>query len=93
MMKQEMLKQWYASVECNEILTISTALDPRFKDKCIRQLDTTEEVKSILKDKVPELKSSETRHPPSDVSTEGREEPASKCQKVPLLQCFSEILL
>ena len=94
-MKQEMLKslkQRYACAESNEILTISTALDPRFKDKCFRQLDTVEEVKSRLKDKVTELKSSETEQPPSVASTEGREEPTSKCQKTTLLQCFSEIL-
>ena len=94
-MKQEMLKslkQRYACAESNEILTISTALDPRFKDKCFRQLDTVEEVKSRLKDKVTELKSSETEQPPSVTSTEGREEPASKRQKTTLLQCFSEIL-
>ena len=94
-MKQEMLKslkQRYACAESNEILTISTALDPRFKDKCFRQLDTVEEVKSRLKDKVTELKSSETEQPPSVASTEGREEPTSKRQKTTLLQCFSEIL-
>ena len=37
-MKQDMLvslKQWYAGAECNEILTISTALDPRFKDNSL----------------------------------------------------------
>ena len=96
-MKQEMLislKQWYACAESNEILTISTTLDPSFKDKCFRQLGTTEEVKSTLKDKVAELKLSETEQPSdhSDVSTEGRDEPASKRQKPALLQCFSEIL-
>ena len=56
---------------------------------------TTEEVKSTLKDKVAELKLSETKQPLSDhfgVSTEGKDEPASKRQKSILLQCFSEIL-
>ena len=94
-MKQEMLKslkQRYACAESNKILTISTALDPKFKDKCFRQLDTVEKVKSRLKDKITELKSSETEQPPSVASTEGREEPASKRQKTTLLQCFSEIL-
>ena len=49
-------------------------------------------MKSSLKDKVAELKSSEFEQPPSDISTEGREEPVSKRRKIPLLQCFSEIL-
>ena len=94
-MKQEMLKslkQQYACAESNEILTISTTLDPSFKDKRFRQLGTTEEVKSTLKDKVAELKLSESLSDHSDVSTEGRDEPASKCQKPALLQYFSEIL-
>ena len=56
------------------------------------QLDTTGEVKFSLKDKVAELKSSETEQPPSDISTEGREEPVPKCRKILPLQCFSEIL-
>jgi len=62
-MKQEMLKslkQRYACAESNEILTISTVLDPRFRDKCFRQSGTSEEVKSILKNKVAEFKSMET---------------------------------
>ena len=62
-MKQEMLKslkQRNACAKSNEILTIGTTLNPNFKDKCCRQLDTTEEVKSSLKDKVAELKLSET---------------------------------
>ena len=94
-MKQEMLKslkQQYTSAKSNELLTISIALDPRFKDKCFRQLDTTGEVKFSLKDKVAELKSNETEQPPSDISTEGREEAVSKCRKIPPLKCFSEIL-
>ena len=96
-MKQEMLKslkQRYACAESNEVLTISTALDPRFKDKCFSQLGTAEEVRSSLKDKVAELKSSETERPhsESEVSIEEREEPASKRHKTALLQCFSEIL-
>lgn len=69
MMKQEMLKslkQRYACAESNKILTISTALDPRFKDKCFSQLSTAEEVRSSLKDTVAELKSSETEQPPSE---------------------------
>ena len=70
-MKQEMLKllkQWYACAETNEILTIHTTLDPRFKDKCYRQLGTVGMIKSSLKDKVAELKSSETEQPPSVAS-------------------------
>ena len=46
-MKKEMLKslkQWYTCAEPNEILTISIALDPRFKDKCYSQLGTVEEL-------------------------------------------------
>ena len=75
-MKQEMLKslkQWYACVESNEILTFSTALDPRFKDKCFSQVGTAEKVRCSLKHKVAELKSRETEQPPSEseVSIEG----------------------
>ena len=96
-MKQEMLKslkQWYACAESNEILTFSTALDPRFKDKCFSQVGTAEKVRSSLKHKVAELKSRETEQPSSEseVSIEGQEESASKRQKTALLQCFSEIL-
>ena len=92
-MKQEMLKslkQRYACAESNEILTISTILDPRFKDKCFRELGTTEEVKLSLKAKVAELKSSEAEQPHSDVSPEDEErgEPAGKRHKTALLQCF-----
>ena len=97
MMKQEMLKslkQWYACAESNEIPTFSSALDPRFKDKCFSQVGTAEKVKSSLKHKVAELKSRETEQPPSEseVSIKELEKPASKRQKTALLQCFSEIL-
>ena len=96
-MKQEMLvslKQWYAGAECNEILTISTAHDPRFKDKFFRQPETTEEVKSILNDKVAKLKSTESDAPIiiSDASTEDTEALVLKHPKTTLLECFSEIL-
>ena len=96
-MKQEMLKslkQRYACAESNEILTFSTALDPRFKDKCFSQVGTAEKVRSSLKHKVAELKSRETEQPSSEseILIEGQEEPASKQQKTALLQCFSEIL-
>ena len=96
-MKQEMLKslkQRYACAESNEIPTFSTALDPRFKDKCFSQVGTAEKVRSNLKHKVAELKSRETEQPPSEfeASIKGLEEPASKRQKTALLQCFSEIL-
>ena len=53
-------------------------------------------MRSSLKDKVAELKSSdsssETEQSSSEVSIEEREEPASKCQKTALLQYFSEVL-
>ena len=42
----KLLKQWYACVESNEILTFSTALDLWFKDKSFSQVGIAEEVKS-----------------------------------------------
>ena len=88
-MRQEMLsslRRRYSNVESNEILTISTILDPRFKDKCFSESLTVEESISALKDKVMEIKSHQA--PPSNTD----EEPASKRHKTGLLQCLSEIL-
>ena len=90
-MKHEMLKslkQRYADAECNEILTISTILDPRFMHKFFNCSDVVEELTSSLKDKVAELQASLRK----DSSTDETEEPTSKRPKTTLLQCFSEIL-
>ena len=90
-MKHEMLKslkQRYADAECNEILTISTILDPRFKEKFFSCSDVVEELTSSLKDKVAQLQASQSK----DSSTDETEEPTSKRPKTTLLQCFSEIL-
>ena len=70
------------------LLTISTILDPRFKEKFFSHLDVVEELTSSLKDKVATLQASHSK----DSSTDETEEPTSKRTKTTLLQCFSEIL-
>ena len=90
-MKHEMLeslKQRYADAECNEILTISTLLDPRFKEKFFSCSDVVQELISTLKDKVAELQAIQSK----ELSTNETEEPTTKRPKTTLLQCFSEIL-
>ena len=88
-MRQEMLRSLrrrYENVESNEILTISTILDPRFKDKCFTASSTVERSIYALKDKVMEIRSNQA--PPTDTD----KEPVSKRHKTGLLQCLSEIL-
>jgi len=92
-MKQEMLmslRRRYETVESNEVLTVSTVLDPRFKDKCFRLSDTIEAVKCTLKEMVAEIKSLEL--PTTNASTEESDGTVSKRHKTAILECFSEIL-
>ena len=63
-MKHEMLKllkQRCADAECNEIVTISTILDPRIKEKLFSCSGVVEELTSSLKHKVAELQARQSK--------------------------------